>query len=94
MERMDHTLATLLRDHFESRDESYARIAERSWVDVAYLHRLVHGSKGNPSRDTIIKLGIGLRLAVEEVDEVLMAAGHAPLVRFQYPGNGHSSAGR
>ena len=89
---MDHTLATLLRDHFESRDESYARIAERSWVDVAYLHRLVHGSKRNPSRDTIIKLGVGMGLTVPQLDEVLMAAGHAPLVRFNYGETSRESA--
>ena len=84
MERMTNALTRLLRHHFESREESYTRIAERSWVDVAYLHRLVHGGKRNPSRDTIIKLGVGMGLTVPQLDEILMAAGHAPLVRFNY----------
>jgi hypothetical protein len=84
MSQTDNDLSGLLRDHFERLEESYSKVAERSWVDVAYLHRLVHGGKQHPSRDTVIKLGLGLRLSVAQLDEILMAAGHAPLVRFSY----------
>jgi hypothetical protein len=54
-------------------------------MDVGYVHRLVNGEKRNPSRDTVIKLGLGMRLDVVDVDALLLAAGHAPLVRFAYP---------
>ena len=84
MRTADEPMTRLLREHFERQEESYAAVAQRSWVDIAYLHRLVQGRKHKPSRDTVIKLGIGMGLTVPELDEVLMAAGHAPLVRFTY----------
>ncbi len=34
-----------------------------------------------PSRDTVIRLGVGLRLPLHDIDDLLMAAGYAPLVR-------------
>ena len=35
----------------------------------------------HPSRDAVIRLGLALRLGIEEMDELLLAAGYAPLVR-------------
>jgi hypothetical protein len=45
------------------------------------VSRLLSGDRDNPSRDALILLGSwGLELAVEEVDELLMAADYKPLV--------------
>lgn len=34
-----------------------------------------------PSRDTVIRLGLAMQLPMEDMDELLLAAGYAPLVR-------------
>ena len=46
-------------------------------MDVAYLHRLETGRASQPGRDILIRIGIGLGLDVEGLDELLMAAGDA-----------------
>ena len=43
--------------------------------------RVSDGRIRHPSRDAVIKLGLGLGLGVDEMDELLLAAGYAPLVR-------------
>ena len=48
-------------------------------LDVAYVSRLKNGKKTNPSRDTIIALGIAIRMSVSEIDAVLMDCGYQPL---------------
>ncbi len=37
--------------------------------------------KRHPSRDTVIRLGLAMQLSMEEMDELLLAAGYAPLIR-------------
>src|SRR3972149_1363850 len=60
--------------------KSQAHIARDSWLDESYLSRLLSGERDNPSRDVLILLGNwGLELAVEEVDELLLAADYKPL---------------
>ena len=73
---------------------SLSQLARRSWLDVSYVSRLVHlpcdplnprlddgGERRQPSRDTVIRLGLAMQLSMEEMDELLLAAGYAPLVR-------------
>ncbi len=61
--------------------KNQARIARDAWLDESYVSRLFSGERFNPSREAIILLGgWGLELAVEEVDELLMAADYKPLV--------------
>jgi transcriptional regulator with XRE-family HTH domain len=58
-----------------------AQMARDAWLDESYVSRLFSGERANPSRDALILLGNwGLELAVEEVDELLMAAIYKPLV--------------
>jgi len=76
------TFTRLLRCHFNRAQLSYSKAAHLCWVDVGYLHRLVTGAKSGPSRDVVIRLAIGLGLTVPETDELLMAAGHAPLLQI------------
>jgi len=74
-------LSRLLRRYLAGADEGYAAVARRAWVDCAYVYRLAKGTKCHPGRDVVIRLGIGLGLTVPDLDELLMAAGYAPLVR-------------
>ncbi len=73
---------------------SLSQLARRSWLDISYVSRLVHlecdplnprlGDRADsrrPSRDTVIRLGLAMRLSMEDMDELLLAAGYAPLVR-------------
>lgn len=55
-------------------------------VDQGYIARLERGEKNNPSRSTVILLGMGLvhasaRINIADVDELLWAADYAPLRR-------------
>jgi transcriptional regulator with XRE-family HTH domain len=61
------------------------KLAARSYLDVAYVSRLARGLKTNPSRDTIIKLGIALGKSVDEIDAILIECGSAPLIRSRQP---------
>ena len=38
-------------------------------------------SRRHPGRDVVIRLGIAMQLPIEEMDELLMRAGYAPLTR-------------
>ena len=77
-------LVDLLRKYGErarQRGKSQAQIARDAWLDESYVSRLLSGERDNPSRDALILLGNwGLELAVEEVDELLIAADYKPLV--------------
>ena len=77
-------LVDLLRKYGErtrQRGKTQAQIARDAWLDESYVSRLLSGGRDNPSRDALILLGNwGLELAVEEVDELLIAADYKPLV--------------
>ena len=88
------SFSELLRRYFQRSGTSITRLASRSWLDIGYVSRLLSqdwdplnptlasGPKPKqPSRDAVIRLGLGLGLAVHELDELLLAAGYAPLVR-------------
>lgn len=56
-----------------------------SGLDQAYLARLEKGRK-QPSRETVILVGLALvhncdKVAYEDIEELLLAAGYAPLRR-------------
>ena len=60
------------------------RLAKFSQVDEAYIFRLENGQKHHPSRDLVLKLGLGLMkgstsVTIDDVNELLLAAEHAPL---------------
>ena len=89
----DETFSATLRRFIQMRGLSVTRVAHRSWLDTAYVWRLAKENVDvlnkrsgrrldkHPSRDAVIRLGLGLSLAIEEMDELLLAAGYAPLVR-------------
>lgn len=66
--------------------KSRYRLAQLSGIDQAYLLRLERGEQTNPSRDLVIRLGLALVfgsqvVTLENVDELLLSAGYAPLQR-------------
>jgi hypothetical protein len=77
----------------KERRVSMTRLADASWLDVAYIWRLIRQevdplnplageTRGKqPRRDAVIRLGLALGLPLEQMDELLLAAGYAPLVR-------------
>ena len=65
-------------------------IAQYSGIDQAYILRLETGEKSNPSRDVVLMLGIALAsnsdaVGIDDVDEMLLAAGYAPFRRRGRP---------
>ncbi len=83
-EDREESLAYLLRKYgarARQRGKTQAQIARDAWLDESYVSRLLSGERDGPSRDALILLGNwGLELAVEEVDELLIAADYKPLV--------------
>jgi hypothetical protein len=89
----EETFSAVLRRFMEGNGLSITSLARHSWLDIAYVWRLVRDDKDllnpqpggprarHPSRDAVIRLGLALRLGIEEMDELLLAAGYAPLVR-------------
>ena len=67
--------------------KSKYRVAKYSGLDQAYILRLENGEKTNPSRDVVLRLALALAhnsdaVSIDDVDELLLAAGHAPLRRW------------
>jgi transcriptional regulator with XRE-family HTH domain len=68
-------------DRAKLRGKRQSQISRDAWLDESYVSRLLSGERDNPSREALILLGCwGLGLAVEEVDELLLAADYKPLV--------------
>ena len=69
----------------EKSGKSRYRLAQCSGLDEGYLGRLESGERRNPSRDTVIKIGLALvqgttEVSIHDVQELLLAAGFAPLL--------------
>lgn len=83
---------TLRRFFFQQR-RAYGKVAAAAYLDVKYFYELVRGTKHNPSRDVVIRIGTALKLGLDEMDELLLAANHAPLVRPKRRHYAESDAG-
>lgn len=71
----------LLRLARQEQGLSFHQLAERSRVDVAYLHRLEDGQATRPGRNIAIRIAIGLGLDLDTAEVFLFASGHLPLSR-------------
>ena len=61
--------------------KTQAQVAGDAWLDESYVSRLLSGERDNPSGDALLLLASwGLGLAVEETDELLVAADYKPLI--------------
>jgi transcriptional regulator with XRE-family HTH domain len=67
-------LHAMIRVAREASGLSLAQLEARALTDNAYISRLERGLQGNPSRDTLIRLGIGMGMGVEGINELLAAA--------------------
>ena len=85
--------SVLLRSLRERSGKSRYRLAQFCGVNEAYLLRLESGERRNPTRDTVVKLGLALvaessAVTLDDVNELLLAASYAPLL-----GRGESFVG-
>jgi transcriptional regulator with XRE-family HTH domain len=73
--------AAMLRRDREEAGMSLETLAHKVETSPAYLFRLEKGTAANPGRNFTIRLGIALyRDDIERLDQLLVAAGHLPLV--------------
>ena len=64
--------------------KSRYRLAKYSGLNEAYILRLESGERQNPSKDTVMKLGLALAatseaISIHDINELLLAGGYAPL---------------
>lgn len=76
----------LLQDLRQRAKKSRYELHKVTGLDQAYLKRLEDGEKTNPSRETVLMLGFALvrgneAIHIGDIDELLLAAGYAPLRR-------------
>lgn len=57
----------------------YSVISEEAGYASSYLGNIINGHKNNPSRNVLIAMCLALGTTVEEVQQLLKYAGHAPL---------------
>ena len=74
----------ILKDLMDKSGKTRYRLARCSGVDEAYIFRLESGERRNPTRDIVVKLGLGLMhdsssVTVDDVNELLLSAEHSPL---------------
>ncbi|MBI2953389.1 MAG: helix-turn-helix domain-containing protein [Chloroflexi bacterium] len=79
--------ASLLQHLRRRANKSRYELHKVTGLDQAYLKRLEDGSKTNPSREAVLMLGFALvrgneAIHIEDIDELLLAAGYAPLRRW------------
>ena len=87
----DNILGQALRQFRERAGKSIPALATETGIDRMYLWRLEKqeadwlnrplegGPVKQPSRDLIIRIGVGLALTCDDMAELLMLAGYAPL---------------
>lgn len=99
---MDKTFGQLLRQLRNKAGKSRYRLWEFSGLDQSYIARLENGDKVNPSRSTVILLGMALlrnsdQIDLSDIEELLLATDFAPLRKRDFtqeaktrPGNKQS----
>ena len=81
---MNNKFGQLLRQLRIKAGKSRYQLWKFSGIDQSYISKLENGDKVNPSRSTVVLLGMGLLRACDEIDlsdieEMLLAADFAPL---------------
>lgn len=76
---------TLQRLRKKSKKSRY-RLSQLCTLDEAYLLRLESGQRRNPSREVVLMIAFALAegndpISIWDVDELLLSAGYAPLIR-------------
>ena len=83
---MPVTFAMTLKRLRKKAGKSRYRLAQYSGLDQAYVLRLESGERSNPSREVVWMLALALvedtdATSIDEIDELLLSAGYAPLRR-------------
>ena len=71
-------LTGVLAKLYEKCGFSKAELARRAEMSEVYLHQVFSGRR-RPSRDRLLCLCIGMKAGLEEVQQLLRKAGHAPI---------------
>ena len=71
-------LTGVLAKLYEKCGFSKAELARRAGMSEVYLHQVFSGRR-RPSRDRLLCLCIGMKAGLEEVQQLLRKAGHAPI---------------
>jgi transcriptional regulator with XRE-family HTH domain len=80
------SFAALLRRDREESGMSLGLLALKMETSPAYLFRLEKGIAARPGRNFTIRLGLVLYLDdIERLDQLLVAAGHLPLITSRLP---------
>lgn len=83
---VDGSLSAYLSGLLEEKKLSKADVLKHAEINDIYGYQIFAG-KRRPSRDKLICIGIGMGLALDEMQQLLKAAGEAPL----YPKNSRDS---
>ncbi len=59
--------------------KDYTEVSDNAGCATAYFGNLINGHKKNPSRDVLISICLSLGTTIDEVQQLLKYAGHAPL---------------
>ena len=68
-------------------------LGRKAGLDVSYINRLETDAR-RPSRDTALSLAEALGISGSELDQWLIAAGHAPMTLMQQAGGAMQTSGR
>ena len=71
----------LLGHHRRAHGFSYQQLAERAWTTPSFVFRVCKG-EAKPGFNTVLRLAIAMSLPVEDVDELVRAAGYLPLLEI------------
>jgi ribosome-binding protein aMBF1 (putative translation factor) len=72
---------------------SHDQLSSRAQTSAGYTHRICAGT-AKPGRDMIIRLGLAMNLSVDELDELLTAAGHLRLLANEPKAGASKPAGQ
>jgi len=75
-------IAELLKYWRAERNFTFHQLSELSDVDGGYLNKLENNIATRPGRNVLLRVSIGLGLNIENMNELLMVAGHIPLRRM------------
>ena len=77
-ELLSNSLPQLLEELLQQKQLTKAKVIERANLDRVYAYQIFSGMR-SPSRDKLLQLCLGMKTTVEEAQQLLHAAGQAPL---------------
>jgi len=75
----EHPFTDYMRSLRESRQFQWKDVAERIDFQPRYLYKIISGEKVTRQRDQILRIGFGMELTLEELQQALTLYGFAPL---------------